>query len=99
MRLSWNEIRVRAKAFSDNCKDAAYEKGETQSFYNDFLRSLRRQTPPSRTLRGSCQRPKRQFPIHRPVLAGHVNCRTKERGPRPRQSRNTGFFYERRKNI
>ena len=37
MRLSWNEIRVRAKAFSDDWKDAAYEKGETQSFYNDFF--------------------------------------------------------------
>ena len=32
MRLSWNEIRVRAKRFSDDWKDAHYEKGETQSF-------------------------------------------------------------------
>ncbi len=37
MRLSWNEIRVRAKAFSEEWKDAHYEKGETQSFYNDFF--------------------------------------------------------------
>ena len=37
MRLSWNEIRVRAKRFSDDWKDAHYEKGETQSFYNDFF--------------------------------------------------------------
>jgi hypothetical protein len=37
MRLSWNEIRVRAAAFSDEWKDASYEKGETQSFYNDFF--------------------------------------------------------------
>ncbi len=34
MRLSWNEIRVRAKSFSKDWADAAYEKGETQSFYN-----------------------------------------------------------------
>ena len=34
MRLSWNEIRVRAKAFADEWSDARYEKGETQSFYN-----------------------------------------------------------------
>jgi len=34
MRLSWNEIRVRAKTFADDWADAAYEKGETQSFYN-----------------------------------------------------------------
>ena len=38
MRLSWNEIRVRAAAFAQEWEDAAYEKGETQSFYNDFFR-------------------------------------------------------------
>ena len=37
MRLSWNEIRVRAKTFSEDWKEARYEKGETQSFYNDFF--------------------------------------------------------------
>ena len=37
MRLSWNEIRVRAAAFADEWRDATYEKGETQSFYNDFF--------------------------------------------------------------
>jgi len=37
MRLSWNEIRVRAAAFAEEWKDAHYEKGETQSFYNDFF--------------------------------------------------------------
>ena len=37
MRLSWNEIRVRAAAFAGEWRDAAYEKGETQSFYNDFF--------------------------------------------------------------
>jgi hypothetical protein len=37
MRLSWNEIRVRAAAFSEEWKDARYEKGETQSFYNEFF--------------------------------------------------------------
>ena len=31
MRLSWNEVRARASVFSDDWKDAAYEKGETQS--------------------------------------------------------------------
>ena len=38
MRLSWNEVRARAAAFAEDWKDAAYEKGETQSFYNDFFR-------------------------------------------------------------
>lgn len=37
MRLGWDEIKRRAKAFSDDWKDAHYEKGETQSFYNDFF--------------------------------------------------------------
>ena len=37
MRLSWNEVRARAASFADEWRDAAYEKGETQSFYNDFF--------------------------------------------------------------
>ncbi len=37
MRLSWNEIRVRAAAFAEEWRDANYEKGETHSFYNDLF--------------------------------------------------------------
>ena len=37
MRLSWNEIRARAAEFAREWADASYEKGETQSFYNDFF--------------------------------------------------------------
>ncbi|MXX11802.1 MAG: class I SAM-dependent DNA methyltransferase, partial [Nitrospira sp. SB0667_bin_9] len=37
MRLSWNEIRARAAEFAREWQDAAYEKGETQSFYNEFF--------------------------------------------------------------
>lgn len=37
MRLSWNEIRARAADFAREWADAHYEKGETQSFYNDFF--------------------------------------------------------------
>ena len=37
MRLSWNEVRARAAKFAGDWTDAAYEKGETQSFYNDFF--------------------------------------------------------------
>lgn len=37
MRLSWNEIRSRAAAFAEEWKDAHYEKGETQTFYNEFF--------------------------------------------------------------
>ena len=37
IRLSWNEIRHRATKFAQDWKDAHYEKGETQTFYNDFF--------------------------------------------------------------
>ena len=37
MRLSWNEVRVRAAAFAEDWRDAAYESGETQSFYSNFF--------------------------------------------------------------
>ncbi|WP_370309470.1 class I SAM-dependent DNA methyltransferase [Sphingobium abikonense] len=37
MRLSWQEIRTRARRFSERWADAHYEKGETQSFYNEFF--------------------------------------------------------------
>ncbi len=37
MPLSWNEIRVRAIQFTKDWKDAHYEKGETQTFYNEFF--------------------------------------------------------------
>ena len=37
MRLSWNEVRARAATFAEEWADATYERGETQSFYNDFF--------------------------------------------------------------
>ena len=37
MRLSWNETRARAASFARKWAGAGYEKGETQSFYNDFF--------------------------------------------------------------
>jgi N-6 DNA Methylase len=37
MRLSWQEIRANAAAFSRDWKPAKYERGETQTFYNDFF--------------------------------------------------------------
>ena len=46
MRLSWNEIRTRAADFAREWADAAYEKGDTQSFYNEFFEifGVRRRT-------------------------------------------------------
>ena len=37
MRLGWDEIKRRAKAFSEDWKDAHYERGQTQTFYNEFF--------------------------------------------------------------
>ena len=37
MRLSWNEVRARAATFAEEWRNAVYERGETQSFYNDFF--------------------------------------------------------------
>ena len=36
-RWSWNQILVNAARFADEWKDARYERGETQSFYNEFF--------------------------------------------------------------
>lgn len=36
-RLSWNQIRINAANFAREWQDARYERGETQSFYNDFF--------------------------------------------------------------
>jgi len=37
MPLSWNEIRARAARFAEEWKDAHYEKGQSQTFYNEFF--------------------------------------------------------------
>lgn len=37
MRFSWNEIRTRAAAFAEEFKNDKYERGEAQTFYNEFF--------------------------------------------------------------
>ena len=37
MRLSWQEIRIRAAAFAREWDGEGYEKGQTQLFYRDFF--------------------------------------------------------------
>ncbi len=37
MRMSWNEIRARAARFAEEWKNARYERGEGQTFYNEFF--------------------------------------------------------------
>ena len=46
MRLPWNEIRTRAARFAAEWANATYERGESQSFYNEFfeLFGVRRRT-------------------------------------------------------
>ena len=38
MRLSWPEIRANAARFSEEWKGKGYEKGQTQSFYDEFFK-------------------------------------------------------------
>ena len=38
MRLDWNDIRARAAKFAEQWRGAHYEKGETQTFYNEFFK-------------------------------------------------------------
>ena len=81
MRLSWNEIRARASRFADDWRDAAYEKGETQSFYNDFFEvfGVRRRTVARYEAHvGETRQPRG---VHRPVLAGRPDRRAEECGP------------------
>jgi len=37
MGLTWHQIRLNAIAFSKDWKSETYERGESQSFYNDFF--------------------------------------------------------------
>jgi hypothetical protein len=37
MRLSWEQIALRAREFSAEWANETYERGEAQSFYNDFF--------------------------------------------------------------
>lgn len=37
MRLTWNEIRLRAATFAEDWAGQGYEKGQTQLFYRDFF--------------------------------------------------------------
>ncbi|WP_316187047.1 MULTISPECIES: DNA methyltransferase [unclassified Bradyrhizobium] len=37
MPISWNEVRTRASRFAEEWKSAKYEKGDAQTFYNEFF--------------------------------------------------------------
>ena len=37
MPLSWNQIRANASKFSEEWKEAHYERGQSQTFYNEFF--------------------------------------------------------------
>lgn len=37
MAINWGEVRAKAAAFAEKHSTARYEKGETQTFYNDFF--------------------------------------------------------------
>ena len=70
MRLSWNEIRSRAAEFSREWADATYEKGEAQSFYNDFFEIFDVKRRSVARYEEHVQKLDNKFGFHRPVLAG-----------------------------
>jgi hypothetical protein len=37
MRLDWNDIKARAAKFAESWNGAQYERGDTQTFYNEFF--------------------------------------------------------------
>ena len=81
MRLQWSEIRARAAAFSERHKQARYEKGETQTFYNEFFDCFgvnRRQVDErhARSLRG-------QLAGREPVLLDEALPQGNRHGVRP----------------
>ena len=69
MRLSWNEVRARAVAFSKDWKDAAYEKGETQSFVKQDDQSRRALAGSAPSVRG-VRDPKRHQVFQGPLRRG-----------------------------
>ena len=79
MRLSWNEVRARAAAFAEDWKDAAYEKGETQSFYNAFFDVFGVRRRNVARYEAHVAEARRPLGLHRPVLAGRADRRTEER--------------------
>jgi len=58
MRLSWNEIRVRAARFAEDWKHAHRERGETETFYDEFFEVFRRHAAARCELRGTRQAPR-----------------------------------------
>jgi hypothetical protein len=75
MHLSWNEIRARAARFAEEWKNARYEKGETQTFYNEFFQVF----GVSRRRVASYEEPVKLLGDHRPLLEGRPISRAKER--------------------
>ena len=68
-RLSWNEIRVRAAAFAAEWRDATYEKGQTQSFYNDFFHIFGVKRSSVARYEEHVKKAGQSFGLHRLVLA------------------------------
>ena len=91
MRLQWSEVRARAAVFAEAHNNARYEKGETQTFYNEFFdcfgvnrRQVANYEQRVRNLPGDKQRFIRSF------LAEHVDRRTEVGRARPQEGEQPG---------
>lgn len=81
MRLSWNEIKNRATAFARESAGLSRERGEAQTFWNEFFNifGIRRRTVPIRVRSAALRR--RNAAIRRrsdPVR--HCSVALRERG-------------------
>lgn len=90
MQLSWNEIRARASEFSEEWKDAHYEKGETQTFYNEFFQVFGVTRRRVATFEEPVKKLDQRYGFHRPLLEGSSARRAKECWPRPHKSKELG---------
>ena len=82
MRLSWNEIRARAADFAREWADAAYEKGETQSFYNEFFEIFGKRRRDVARYEERVRRLEQHLRLHRSVLARRPAGRAEKRRTR-----------------
>ena len=93
MRLSWNEIRARAARFADEWKHASYERGESQTFYNEFFEVFGVTRRRVASFEEARETPRGSARLRRFVLEGHVAGRAEERWPRSSSGKQQALDY------
>ena len=92
MRLSWNEIRVRAAEFSREWENGGYEKGQTQLFYRDFFKIFGVNARRVASFEKG-QKARQQIWLHRPFWEGTLLVEQKSRGRSLKKAKEQVFDY------